>query len=184
MNEWWSLFDLQARIAERWRDRGDQTRDPFARFFFYFAAFNALYFLWKCIDQKETSVEKERNEGKQIANLLSKFSESEAADILGTIDANVTYFLKRQAIRRMDTKPGFGDPQEGRKWQRKLREGSSSINQLNALGQIIYIARSNLAHGSKADSGDDEEIIRQSLPPLKILVERSLKKAHEEFAFA
>lgn len=181
MNKWWILFDFQTKIARRWQDRGGQTNDPFAQFFFYFAAFNALYFLWKCIDQ--TGDEQGPNEGKQIENLLSKFTESEAGDILGTVEANVTYFLERRPIRRMNRgSPRLGDDSEGRRWQRKLRDGTSSVVKLNALAQIIYLVRSNLAHGSKVDSGDDKEIIRHSLPPLQIVAARALEKTREKFA--
>ena len=61
------LIIFQLKIAERWYDRGNRISDIFAKFFFYFTGFNALYFLWKEIDNINGG------EKKHIENLLRKF---------------------------------------------------------------------------------------------------------------
>lgn len=67
-NDLWAWDDLirfQLKIAERWLKRGDKAKDTFAEFFFYFTGFNAIYFLWRKIDNLDQT-----NEGKHIKNLL------------------------------------------------------------------------------------------------------------------
>jgi hypothetical protein len=67
------LAEFQLQIAERWRDRGARTEDPFARFFFYFAGVNALYYLWSKVDDvRRGEQDRPPNEVKQIEHLLSK----------------------------------------------------------------------------------------------------------------
>jgi hypothetical protein len=39
---------------------------------------------------------------------------------------------------------------------------------------ILYLVRSNLVHGSKAESGDDKDVIVNSVYALKILLEQMI----------
>lgn len=179
--EWQQLAWIQREIAERWLRRGRETGDEFAKFFFYFSGFNALYFLWREIDRLHDA-----NEGKQIENLLRKFDETEASKILTQLLQTVEYFSHRRPIERMDRRRGGrfeGDPREGRKWQRILVDGLTPVDRLVALGQILYLVRSNLVHGSKLDAGDDLEIIGISVPALECLlgatIALALRKASE-----
>lgn len=52
---------------------------------------------------------------------------------------------------------------------------SSSVDQLVALGRILYLVRCNLVHGSKAEMGDDEQVIEASVDPLKRLLEKAIE---------
>lgn len=167
---WDDLIRFQLNVAERWLKRGNEAKDIFAKFFFYFTGFNALYFLWRKIDNLDHT-----NEGKHIENLLKKFDEEKAQEILEKIRSNVDYFCQRRPIQRMDRRtinnPYVGEESEGRKWKRWLRDKSlSASKRIIAMGQILYVVRSNLVHGSKAESGDDLDIIQTSIEPLRIFL--------------
>ena len=170
--KWEDLIRFQLNIADRWLTRGNETQDIFSKFFSYFTGFNALYFLWRKIDGIE------KGEAKQIENLLRKFDTKEAQQIFGMISTEVNYFSERLPIQRMDTRtaknPFIGEDNEGRKWQKALKETSSALDRLVAIGEILYLVRSNLFHGSKAESGDDEEIIKSSILPLKVLLTKAI----------
>lgn len=166
--EWRELAEFQLHIAERWRDRGMRTEDPFARFFFYFTGMNALYFLWSKADRiRSRTQDQPPNEVRQIEHLLSKAGSS-AAEVLGSVRDCVEYFTGRRPIERMDKRSQgratVGDVREGRTARDALR-GESDTERLQALGTIMYLVRSNLVHGSKMDQGDDQNIVEQAVRP-------------------
>jgi len=171
LSRWHDLIKYQLKIAESWLSKGDQTNDDFAKFFFYFTGFNALYFLWKKIDNIN-HIEKNH-----IDNLLKKFSNH--LIIFNQIKDNVNYFSNRRPISQMNRREASnsdtGNLEEGSKWQRKLKETCDPLENIIAIGQILYLVRCNLVHGSKADSGDDEFIIKASIQPLKVFLAESIK---------
>lgn len=171
--EWRDLAEFQLHIAERWRDRGARTEDPFARFFFYFAGVNALYYLWSKVDGvRGGAPDRAPNEVRQIEHLLSKAGPS-AAEVLGGAPHCVGYFADRRPIERMDKRSQrratAGDVGEGRTARDALGTGSDT-ERLCALGTILYLVRSNLAHGSKMDQGDDQEVVEYAVPGLAAIL--------------
>lgn len=176
--DWADPVRFQLGIAERWLKRGKEAPDPFARFFFFFAGFNALYFLWLKIDKLKNNEGKPAREEKQIENLLRKL-DGEAGEILAGLSSDIDFFSERRPIQRMDKRtaenPFIGDEEEGRKALRRLGKSDSPIEQLIGIGKIIYLVRSNLVHGSKAGEGDDEKIVKNSTRPLEIFLERSIE---------
>jgi hypothetical protein len=177
---WDDLMRFQHNIAERWLERGNKVKDIFSKFFFYFSGFNALYFLWRKIDELHNS-----NEGEQIEHLLSKLDDHKAQEILDEIRPAIQFFIDHRPIQRMDKRdvgsPYEGEAAEGRKWRRKLKDDrASAANKINAIGQIVYLIRSNLVHGSKAGSGDDLEIIKNAVEPLRILLEQTLSWSKQQ----
>ncbi len=175
---WENLIRVQIEIADRWLNRGRSANDEFAKFFFLFSGFNALYFLWSVIENLRNERGERPNEGRQIESLLRKFKEEEASEIIDKLSQGARYFCERNPIQRMDKRSkgnlNEGDPEEGKKWQRQLREDSSSLDRLGALGEILYLVRSNLVHGSKSVSGDDKEIITASILPLEVFLEKGI----------
>jgi len=175
LQAWDDLIRFQLNIAERWLKRGNETDDIFAKFFFYFTGFNALYFLWKKIDGLDQA-----NEGKHIKNLLKKFEEAKAQEILNNVRTSVNYFCQRRPIQRMDKRNSgrqhTGEESEGRRWRNKLQNNNnlSASERLVAMGQILYLVRSNLVHGSKTESGDDLEIIQMCIEPMRIFLKESI----------
>jgi hypothetical protein len=171
IQRWADLIRFQLSIAETWLERGKKMDDVFAKFFFYFSGFNAIYFLWRKIDNIDQT-----NEGKHIENLLKKFDEGSAAGILEKIKVSVEFFSNRRPIQRMDRRTGIsGDEDEGRKWRKKMQDNASPYSErLVAIGQILYLVRSNLVHGSKTERGDDLQVIEQSVNPLMIFLEKSI----------
>jgi len=179
-SEWYDLIEFQLNIADRWLERGNKTEDVFAKFFFYYTGFNALYFLWSKINNLP-----ETNEGKHIENMLGKFDEIKCQNILDKLSNSIDYFCKRSPIQRMgrrnikDQKEGKED--EGRKWKNRLKDQElKASTRINALGQLIYLVRSNLVHGSKAESGDDLEIIKNSMEPLRLLLTEALSVTKQQ----
>jgi hypothetical protein len=176
--KWEDLIRIQLNIAERWLNRGKISGDKFAKFFYYFSGFNALYFLWREIDGLKNEKGERPNEPKQIEHLLKKFDEKQALETLETLSENVKYFCRRRPIQRMDRRkvrnPFEGDSDEGKKWQKWLKEKSLALDRLLAIGEILYLVRSNLVHGSKKESGDDEQIIDNSISPLEVFLTKSI----------
>lgn len=171
--EWRDLAEFQLRIAERWLDRGARTEDPFARFFFYFAGVNALYYLWSKVDGvRGGAQDRPPNEVRQIEHLLSKAGPS-AAEVLASARNCAEYFAERRPIERMDRRSQrratVGDVGEGGTARDVLRSGSDT-ERLRALGKILYLVRSNLAHGSKMDQGDDQDVVEQAVPGLEAIL--------------
>jgi hypothetical protein len=180
LSAWDDLIRFQVNIAERWLKRGDKAEDIFAKFFFYFTGFNALYFLWRKIDGLDQT-----NEGKHIENLLKKFDEIKAQEILDGVRTNVAYFCQRRPIQRMDKRtindPYSGEEYEGRRWKERLQDNQlSALERIVAMGQILYLVRSNLVHGSKAETGDDREIIQMSIEPLRIFLREALLRTRQQ----
>jgi len=170
---WKDLIEFQLDIAERWFHRGNETEDIFAKFLFYYTGFNAIYYLWRKLDDLG------QVEWKHIENLLNKFNEAKAHELLDKVRIAVDYFIQHDPIQRMDVRnlrnQNIGNKSEGRKWKIKLQDNNlSKLERLNALGQILYIVRCNLVHGSKKESGDDLKIIKMSIEPLKLFLTETL----------
>ena len=182
--EWRDLAEFQLHIAERWWDRGAGTDDPFARFFFYFAGVNALYYLWSKVDDvRGGAPDRPPNEVRQIEHLLSRAGPSDAADVLANAHHCSEYFAERRPIERMDRRSQrrtrVGDVREGRTARDVLRTGSET-ERLRALGEILYPVRSNLAHGSKMDQGDEQDVVEHAVPGLGAILNRAISHTRSE----
>src|SRR3970040_2304520 len=90
---WVPLKTFQCNIAKRWKQRGDHSPDLFSKFFFYFAGFNALYFLWGKIDDVRNQQGQPAGKEKQIHNLMGKFSKTHAEKFLKLLEETVKYFI-------------------------------------------------------------------------------------------
>jgi hypothetical protein len=180
---WSELAIFQVNVAERWRSRGAKTEDLFAKFFFFFAGFNSLYFLWSKVDDLRNTHGEPAGEEKQIHNLLRKFSVSECCQVLKDAQPAVDFFKGRRPIQRMGKRTAkrqlAGDHAEGERWKKRLSDASPTES-LAALGSILYLIRSNLVHGSKVESGDDEEVIAYSVPALQTILEKSISLTRSE----
>ena len=176
-NDLWDFDDFiryQLPIAERWQQKGKEAGDIFSKFFFYFAGFNAIYFLWK-----EIYIPKKKGQENHIENLLGYFSDKEAQGILNKVGESVEYFSKRHPIQQMERRKAdnlcAGNDTKGIEYKKILQKNNNSAKErIIALGKILYLVRCNLVHGSKEDSGDDEKIIEKSLEPLKIFLEEAI----------
>jgi len=88
----------QLDIAKRYFKRGNETSDIFAKFFFYFSGFNALYFLHRRLDRKCG------DEKSHIEHIIRKFDMKDVAYILKENMDGIIYFMKRSPIAYMDKK--------------------------------------------------------------------------------
>jgi len=166
------LVSFQLRAAEGWLSRAKQSGDNYGKFLFYFSGFNALFFLWSKIDH----VHGDTNE---IKNMLQKFDETKAQQMLDSVRASVEYFTAREPVGRMDNRtcqnPYGSDKREGSKWKTILSDQTRPArDRLVALGEIVYLVRSNLIHGSRVPVHDSEAIPR-CLEPLEVLLEESIE---------
>jgi hypothetical protein len=176
-NNLWDFDDFircQLKIAKRWLQRGNKVKDIFSKFFFYFAGFNAIYFLWGKIDKLN-----QHKEISHIINLLEKIDEAEAQVILNKVKISIKYFCRRNPIQEMRKRtcesPYEGDKTKGDKCREILQNNKRTASErVIALGEILYLVRCNLVHGSKEISGDDKEIIKKSIDPLKIFLEEAI----------
>jgi hypothetical protein len=66
------LLEFQLDVAERWCEKAKQAEDVFARFFFLYTAFNALYFAWAKANNLKNDRGEEPGEHLQIKHLLQK----------------------------------------------------------------------------------------------------------------
>ncbi len=172
------LATFQLIVAKRWQNRGNEAQDCFARFFFHFAALNALYFLWSRVDGKS------QIEAQQVERLLSKASLDEVTTILSSVTSSIEYLTRKGPIKRMnrrtcDNGAAGGDDESGQQLQDSLRSADGK-SPLLALGGILYRVRCNLVHGSKTDQGDDEEIIKQAVSPLSAILTWAIKHTESE----
>lgn len=176
-NNLWDFEDFiryQLEIAERWLQKWNETKDIFAKFFFHFAGFNALYFLWKKIEPPI-----QRGQENDIENLIRHFDGEKVQEMLGTVGESVEYFSKRPPIQRMEERKTenlcAGDDIRGIEYNKTLQNKNNPAKErIIALGKILYLVRCNLVHGSKEDSGDDREIIEKSIEPLRIFLKEAI----------
>jgi hypothetical protein len=177
-SEFQEIIWFQYNIADRWLKRGRNVNDPFAQFFFFYAGFNALYFLWRIIDKVE------KGEVHQIDNLVRKLNGDVAERMLESAWPSVAFFIERPPLQRMGERtaksPYFGETGEGRKWHHRLANTTATpVDRLVALAQILYLVRNNLAHGSKVESGDDEVIVRHAAAALETVLAASVELTWE-----
>lgn len=185
---WGVLANIQLRIAERWLERGVQSGDHFAQFFFYFAGVNALYYLWSKADGVRGGTPgRPPNEAQQIEHLLSKAGASESVAVLAAARDCVAYFSDRRPIERMDKRSArhatAGSGREGSD-AREILLNEGDNERLRALGHILYLVRSNLVHGSKMDCGDDQEVIEHAAPGLRSILEWAVRYTRSELGGA
>jgi hypothetical protein len=175
------LGHFQLDIAKRWLRRGEDVSDAEAKLFFYYTAFNALFFYWKLVDGVG------RSEHRQIENLVRKLGEGSWDRLLSEAPNEVRFFKQREPIQKMDERspddPREGDAKLGQQHRSVLMNpGASSLDKLVALAKILYIVRCNLCHGSKGVLGDDRDVIRAATPLLRVLAEEALRYTEPEIS--
>ena len=166
------LAGFQLGIAQQWFRRGENISDVFAKFFFFYTAFNALYFLWKEIDSVDG------RESRQIEHLVDQLNGTVWPELEREFAEPVRFFASRPIERmgdRRDTDPSHGRVTEGRRHQRVLADPSADATEkAKALASVLYIVRCNLAHGNKETMGDDLNIIQNAVPLLRALSSRAI----------
>jgi hypothetical protein len=184
------IIDGQLKIAERWLERGGKSRitleyedgDPFSPFFFYFSGFNALYFLWRIADNLPS-----RPEVNHVEHLVRKFGTETAARLL-TVNVRALVFFRdrpepiQSMGRQVNGSWTHRDATDGANYQAILKDHRSlAVDQLAALGKIMYLIRCNLVHGSKQDRGDDRYVVWNAVSCLESLLIESLSFTRRAF---
>lgn len=166
------LADFQTKIANNWLKRGLATSGAYSKFLFYFIGFNALFFLWGEITGMPTG---DRN---RMRTLVASIEVKEALSILSQCRKSVEFFSGRTISNMVERQHAstLGSTTEGEKWRRILASGSESPDtKLQAFAEILYQVRNNLAHGSKGELGDDEEIVRHATEPTEALLRLAIE---------
>jgi hypothetical protein len=170
------LRNFQTNIAGAWQDRGRNSNDHVAKFLFYFAGLNAVYFFRKL----QLGI-RESNELKDIERLLELLSDEDALAVLDSCPEEVRFFqtititrMDKRSVNRLE-----GDAAAGVVRRQALIDGPTAHARLMALAGIVYQVRCNLVHGSKAHDGLDGEIIRECIKPLELILENCLRKVDE-----
>jgi hypothetical protein len=165
------------KISKEWYQKAkEKNNSNYAKFFFLWCSFNALYNL----AGKYNTEDRER-----IKELINELREEDAEDFLRKTKQFCDYFLfERLPIK--DMKKEF----HGKKQSKEVLEFESVKNKYMANKKkieitkdimiIIYRVRNNLTHGSKEMSGDDYEIIENSIPILEIIVSLVSKRVPGE----
>lgn len=165
------------KISKKWYQKAREIKDSkYAKFFFLWCSFNALYNL----AGEYNTEDKER-----IKELINKLREEDAENFLRKTKQFCDYFLfERLPIK--DMKKEF----HGKKQSKEVLEFESVKNKYMANEKkieiikdimiIIYRVRNNLTHGSKEMSGDDYEIIENSIPILEVIVNLVSKRVPGE----
>lgn len=199
------IADFQLAVASRWEAIGKDCAQPAFAFLSFFSALNAIYWLWGITDARAAFSPEElgsiagalsampeevavrvideleprpRGESRLISDLIDKLGEDAARQIFDDpgVQQSVAYFARRAPIRRMGKRGNdpLGDISEGKRYKRRLGVDSPTAR-LQALGGILYLVRCNLVHGSKSMDELDEELLTNSVPPLRQLVSTSTR---------
>jgi hypothetical protein len=181
------LLEFQLDVAERWCEKAKQAEDVFARFFFLYTAFNALYFAWAKANNLKNDRGEEPGEHLQIKHLLQKIPSGFADEVLRNAMNEINYFTEeREPIQRMGERtcanPLKGTTTEGSKAWRQLKDSGANADKdkLVALGKVVYLIRCNLVHGSKTERGDDETVITNAIGPLRQILHAAIKYTQYE----
>ena len=174
------LGDFQLKIAKRWFRRGEETADVEAKLFFYYTAFNALFFYWSLVDGLLVSGKPKISEHRQIENLVGRLGDKAWDRLCREVEQGIVFFQQREPIQKMDERspadPREGNPTLGEKHRRVLLDPTAeSVDRLIALAKVLYIVRCNLCHGSKGILGDDMAVIGQAVPLLRVLTKEAIR---------
>ena len=158
---------LYLKISENWYEKAKKTNNSkYAKFFFLWCSFNALYNLVG--DYGTYDIER-------INELLNELSEEDVKRFFTKTKQFCDYFLLvRPPIKDMKKEfYGKKQPQEVLEFESIKERYISQENWIESIKDImiiIYRIRNNLTHGSKEMSGDDYEIIENSIPILEVIV--------------
>jgi hypothetical protein len=145
---------LVKRIAKGWLKRGDEEKDDFSKFIYYWISFNCFYSSWTR-KEKDTpalqALEKDQTITSTYKNLMK--------------GSNVKLVENLRAIC-----PIYSVTYPNR---------SKSIGNIHNFGQVIWVLyqiRCNLFHGDKGeDIRRDLTVIRNALPVLNLILKQLLK---------
>lgn len=168
---------LYIKISKEWYQKTkEKNNSNHAKFFFLWCSFNALYNL----AGEYNIADKER-----IKELINELREEDAENFLRKTKQFCDYFLfERLPVKDMKREfHGKKQPEEVLEFEsvkNKYMANEKKIEITKDIMIIIYRVRNNLTHGSKEMSGDDYEIIDNSIPILEVIVNLVSKRVSRE----
>ncbi|MBA7497536.1 hypothetical protein ES704_00264 [subsurface metagenome] len=168
---------IYKKISKEWYLKSREIKNSkYAKFFFLWCSFNAIYnLIGKC----------NTTDKKRIKKLINELKEEDAEIFFKEVKQFCNYFvLRRSPIK--DMKKEF----HGKEQPKEVTDFESIIERYNANKEkieiikdimiIIYRVRNNLTHGSKEFSGNDYEVIENSIPILEVIVNLVYKRVFGE----
>jgi uncharacterized protein YukE len=126
----------------------------------------------------EVEIPRDKRVGERYRRLVRKLDAAEASRILSKCPKSIEYFSQSTIsnMQNRDIRTGYlGSTAEGDINKAILADLTRSWNErLEALAEILYQIRNNLAHGSKGGFGDDDRIVRNAVKPMNMLLEIAL----------
>lgn len=180
-------------MLSQWLDRGNNICDPFAKFAFYWLAFNGIYN--QCSNAR---CERDRVckslvevENYRVKGLLCKLKQG----CLGDLWYLATRHPQIDGVNMSEEK-GVLDLRTKNSCEKKVysisRESLSYIESISIdpeesitidpvqskklteqIGDVLYTIRCNLFHGDKRPMEDDEDVVTHAIPILKAICETS-----------
>lgn len=158
---------LYIMISENWYKKAKKTNNSkYAKFFFLWCSFNALYNL----------AGEYRTEDKvRIKELVNVLKEEDVEVFFEKTKQFCDYFLlKRNPIKDMKKEyHGKNQPKEVTDFEtikERYIANDKKVEIIKDIMIIIYRVRNNLTHGSKEMSGDNYKIIENSIPILEAII--------------
>ena len=168
---------LYIKISKEWYQEAKEINNSnYAKFFFLWCSFNALYNL----AGEYNIADKER-----IQELINELREEDVEDFLRKTKQFCDYFLfERLPIKDMKKEfHGKKQPEEVLEFEsvkNKYMANEKKIEIIKDIMIIIYRVRNNLTHGSKEVSGNDYEVVENSVPILEVIVKLVSKRVFGE----
>ncbi|MDD2745571.1 MAG: HEPN domain-containing protein [Candidatus Gracilibacteria bacterium] len=169
--------DVENRIIS-WYKKGEQEKDAFDRYIYFWIAFNGYYYAYRLDTNSKLKNDykifldgKSDSENQQIQFVAKEFKET---------------FQKKIADETIDSFDSFFDFQKNRKHSlgtggviNLMANETVNYKQKEKLGQLLkmlYQIRCNLFHGGKcADIENDKKLVKEGSAVLQFFLERVLE---------
>ena len=168
---------IYKKISKEWYLKAREIKNSkYAKFFFLWCSFNAIYNLFG--KYKTHDIER-------IMELIDELKEEDAEIFFKEAKQFCNFFvLKRSPIKDMKKElHGKEQPKEVRDFESiigRYNANEKKIEIIKDIMIIIYRVRNNLTHGSKEFSGNDYEVIENSIPILEVIVKLLSKRVFGE----
>ena len=168
---------IYKKISKEWYLKAREIKNSkYAKFFFLWCSFNAIYNLIGKYDTADI---------KRIKKLIDKLNEEDAEIFFKEAKQFCNFFvLERSPIKDMKKEfHGIRQPSEVVDFESIIERYTTNEKKIEIIKDImiiIYRVRNNLTHGSKEFSGNDYEVIENSIPILEVIVNLVYKRVFGE----
>ncbi len=179
------FFTFYINTSKFWLKQSKKAENEYCRFFFLWAAFNALYNLeldesrWENIRVEKILEKIDEKESKKILLKNKKYSDFlmiEGGPIINMKEELMRNFAKYKLDKFKDIY---------KEYQKNLRNYENSSypykNKIKDIFFTIYKVRNNLTHGSKAGVERDKKLVDNSNPIIESTVRFLINKLEDRY---